>query len=88
MKAQRRVTAPPVNMAEVVTSSVRMEVLDGKWVTRCMSVPVSRRRGFAPGFAETPARDTCWETRKPFSSKASPSAPGLSGIPGTGAILF
>jgi len=74
-----------LKMAEVVTSSAHMEVLRGK---RVMSFLAGLGCELASGLSRTPARETCWETAQLFSSKASPSAPSLSGIPGTGAILF
>jgi hypothetical protein len=93
MNAQRRVTAPPVSMAEVVTSSLRMEVLDGNSFIGFSSAPVNFRRGFASEITEMsaretcPARNACWMTELPFRLQAS-LYPRLSGTPGTGAVSF
>lgn len=77
MSAHRRVTAPPSLKAEVVTESLR---------------PDSPRKTVDP-FSEPPpgfGLETATFLTRRISSRAviSPSAPLLSGFPGTGNTLF
>jgi hypothetical protein len=92
MNAQRRETAPPAESAEVVTSPVRPECLDGiAFQSQSRdSVNQTARFGprFAPIFAKSPARKTSSKTVTQSAERPCPSAPNLSGYPGTGAILF
>jgi hypothetical protein len=77
--------------AEVVTSPVRPECLDGIALTGqsrdSLSLLAHFGSGFAP-FANSPARKTSSKTAAQSAERPCPSAPNLSGYPGTGAILF
>jgi hypothetical protein len=92
MNAQGRVTTPPRITAEVVTSPVRPECLDGIGFTRqsrdSLDLLARFGPGFASSFAKSPARKTSSKTLTPSAALPCPSAPSLSGYPGTGAILF
>jgi len=91
MNAQRRETAPPAGSAEVVTSPVRPEYLDGIACTGQSRDSLSLLPHFGPGFASSansPARKTNSKTALRSSERPCPSVPTLSGLPGTGAILF
>jgi hypothetical protein len=92
MNAQRRATTPPGRLAEVVTSSVRPECLDGIAFTKELNISPSFGRNADPGTAECPARETRLGKAAPMAARlfggGCPSAPNLSGFPGTGAILF
>jgi hypothetical protein len=92
MNAQSLVTTPPTNTAVVVTSIVRPEYLDGIAFRRESNASWSFGRRSGPGSAKAPARKTCPVTETPMASllrgTARPSAPSLSGLPGTGEILF
>jgi hypothetical protein len=74
--------------AVVVTSAVRPECLDGIAFTSQSENSVGFGPGFMPKLAEPPARETRKKMALMSSDTASPSAPNLSGFPGTGAILF
>ena len=88
MNAQRLVTTRPDRAAVVVTRAVWAECLDGIAFTSQSQNSVSFGLRFGPRLAETPARETHQKMASPSSDAASPSAPNLSGFPGTGAILF
>jgi hypothetical protein len=91
MNAQNLETTPPYKPVVVVTSCARPEVLEGIAFTSQLIVSRSSGR-FGPGCAQQPARETCQRKATPSAmldfGTASPSAPSLSGFPGTGAILF
>jgi hypothetical protein len=90
MNAQSRVTAPPMESAEVVTSLVRPECLDGIALTGRSRDSLSLLALFGPGFgssfANSPERKTSSKTLMPSAALPCPSAPNLSGFPGTGTI--
>lgn len=92
MNAQTLETTPPGNSVVVVTSCARPEVLEGIVFTSQLIVSRSPGRRFGPEPAQQPARETCQRKAPPSAAlnfgTASPSAPSLSGFPGTGAILF
>jgi hypothetical protein len=91
MNAQGWETAPPREAAEVVTSPVRRECLDGIALTGQSRDSLSLLAYFGPGFASfanSPARKTSSKTAMQSAERPCPSAPSLSGYPGTGAILF
>jgi hypothetical protein len=91
MNAQSRVTAPPMVSAEVVTSLVRPECLDGIAFTGQSHDSLSLLAHFGPGFAsfaKSPTRKISSQTLTPSAALPCPSAPNLSGQPGTGSILF
>jgi hypothetical protein len=92
MNAQNLVTTPPSNTAVVVTSAVCPECLDGNAFRSEFNASWSIGRRSGPRFAKAPASKTCPVTETPtvslYCGTARPSAPSLSGYPGTGAILF
>ena len=88
MNAQSWVTTPPGFEVEAVTSFERPEILDGIAFTSEIPASATLRPGFGPRLAETPARETCRRTAMQSCLGLRPSAPSLSGFPGTGAILF
>jgi hypothetical protein len=91
MNAQEWVTTPPAGSAEVVTSPVRPEYLDGIAFTGQSRDSLSLEASFGPGFAppaNSPAREISSKTLTASAALPCPSAPNLSGFPGTGAILF
>src|SRR5271154_2622231 len=88
MNARRLVTTRPALTAVVVTSAVRPECLDGIVFTSQSENSVSVGRRFGPRLTETPARETRQKMASPSSDAVSPSAPNLSGFPGTGAVLI
>ncbi len=75
MRAQRRVTTPPHREVEVVTNSLRLDSV-------CRQIDP---------FRESPP-GVWWRIVVPLTrricSVSSPSAPLLSGLPGTGFVLF
>ena len=91
MNAQSLETTPPCTTVVAVTSFVRPEVLEGIAFTSQLIVSRSSGR-FGPGCAQQPTRETFQREAPPLAMLnlgwASPSAPSLSGLPGTGAILF
>jgi hypothetical protein len=92
MNAQRGETTSPTISAEVVTSPVRPERLDGITFTgqsRDSLNPVAQfGRDLGCQLKKGPARKTSSKTLMQSSKWQRPSAPSLSGIPGAGVILF
>jgi len=88
MNALGWVTTPPMESAEVVTSLVRPECLDGIAFIRQSRDPLSLLAHSGPGFAHSPERKISSKTLTPSTLLPCPSAPNLSGQPGTGSILF
>jgi hypothetical protein len=78
--------------AEVVTILVRPEYLDGiasNGQSRdSLSLLAHFGPGLAPSLAKSPAREASSKAETPSAALPSPSAPNLSGFPGTGSILF
>jgi hypothetical protein len=92
MNAQSWVTTPPMESAEVVTSLVRPECLDGIALTGqsrdLLSLQAHSGPGFGSSFANSPERKTSSKTLTQSAERPCPSAPNLSGLPGTGTLLF
>jgi len=91
MNAKSLETTPPYTTVVAVTSFLRPEVLEGIAFTSQLFVSRSPGR-FGPGGAQQPTRETSQGEAPPLatlnSGRKNPSAPSLSGFPGTGAILF